>query len=69
MPVSNLDLLLKVSVFKLEKEKPSLQRYPVNIYRDGEIKTLIQNFVYTNQASQLNSSIKAESLPSISNFT
>jgi hypothetical protein len=30
---------------------------------------LIQNFVYTNQASQLNSSIKAESLPSISNFT
>lgn len=30
---------------------------------------MIQNFVYNNQASQLNSSIKSESLPTISNFT
>jgi hypothetical protein len=40
---AGVELRLVVKSFSLQvgKEKPSLSRYPLNIYRDGEIKTLI----------------------------
>jgi hypothetical protein len=51
-----------------EKDKVQLSRYPVNLYRDDEIKTLIQNFTFACLADTVKDALKSESLPDISKF-
>lgn len=43
-----------------------MSRTPVNLYRDDEIKTLIQNYTYDCVSSAVKSGLKAESLPDVS---
>lgn len=47
------------------KEKVELKRYPVNLYRDDEIKSLIQAYTYGCLSAAVKSGIKGESLPDI----
>lgn len=47
------------------KEKVELKRYPVNLYRDDEIKTLVQSYTHSCMSSSVKSGIKSESLPDI----
>ena len=45
-----LEVRLIVKAFKLnqqDKDKVVLSRHPVNLYRDDEMKTLIQNYTHT----------------------
>jgi hypothetical protein len=70
-----LELRLIVKEFNLNQKhgvqrvKPEdLARYPVNIYRDHEIKTLIQSYTHSCLTSAVKNAIKAESLPDTSKF-
>jgi hypothetical protein len=47
------------------KEKVELKRYPVNLYRDDEIKNLINAYTYSCLSSAVKSGVKGESLPGI----
>lgn len=47
----------------------SLNRHPINLYRDNEMKTLINKFIWNAQTSTVASGIKSESLPDISKFS
>lgn len=69
---AGVELKLIVKSFKVqpggEKNKLSIIRYPVNIYRDSEIKNLISSFVGGAQSAAISSGVKGESLPDISKF-
>lgn len=47
----------------------SIIRYPVNIYRDSEIKNLVSSFVNSAQSTAIAAGVKTESLPDISKFS
>jgi len=47
------------------KEKVELKRYPVNLYRDDEIKSLIQSYTHDCMSAAVGKGIKGESLPGI----
>jgi len=46
----------------------TLSRYPVNLYRDDEIKTLIQSYTHSCVSSAIKAGVKSESLPDVSKF-
>jgi len=62
---------LIVKQFKLNntKEKLSILRYPVNIYRDSEMKNWVSSFVNAGVTNAVTSGVKGESLPDISKFS
>ena len=71
-----LELRLIVKEFNLnqrqgvQRVKPEdLQRYPVNIYRDDEVKTLIQSYTHGCLTAAVKSGVKGESLPDVSKFS
>lgn len=70
-----LELRLIVKEFNLNQKqgvqrvKPEdLARYPVNIYRDDEVKTLIQSYTHSCLSAAVKTGIKAESLPDVAKF-
>jgi hypothetical protein len=67
---AGVELKLIVKSFKVQpggqSNKLSIIRYPVNIYRDSEIKNLVSSFVGAAQTSAISSGVKGESLPDIS---
>jgi hypothetical protein len=70
-----LELRLIVKEFNLNQKqgvqrvKPEdLARYPVNIYRDDEVKTLIQSYTHQCLTAAVKSGVKAESLPDVAKF-
>ena len=68
----NIEVKLIVKAFKpslSDKEKVTLTRYPVNLFRDDEMKTLIQNYTHECMTAAVNKSLKSESLPDIAKFT
>ena len=69
---AGVELKLIVKSFKVQPgnagTKLSIIRYPVNIYRDSEIKNLVSSFVNEAQGAAISSAIKSESLPDIYKF-
>jgi hypothetical protein len=47
------------------KEKVELKRYPVNLYRDDEIKNLINSYTHDCMTAAVGKGVKGESLPVI----
>lgn len=68
---AGVELKLIVKQFKLNnnKEKLSILRYPVNIYRDSEMKNWVSSFVNAGVTNAVTSGVKGESLPDISKFS
>jgi hypothetical protein len=68
---AGVELKLIVNSFKVDSpsEKISLNRHPSNIYRDNEMKTLINQYVHSAQSSTIETALKSESLPDISKFS
>jgi hypothetical protein len=67
---AGVELKLIVNSFSVNKDTSvSLNRHPINLYRDNEMKTLINQFVHSAQSSAISSGLKTESLPDISKFT
>lgn len=67
-----IEIKLIVKQFKpslTEKDKVTLTRYPVNLFRDDEMKTLIQNYTHGCITAAVQKSLKNDSLPEISKFT
>ena len=67
-----IEVKLIVKGFKhhaLEKDQITLTRYPLNLYRDDEMKTLIQNYTHQCLTGAVKSSAKNDSLPDISKFS
>ena len=67
-----LEVRLIVKAFKPSQEKSEqvrLTRHPVNLFRDDEMKTLIQNYTHDCLSSAVKSGIKSESCPDISKFS
>ena len=71
-----LELRMVVKEFNINSKHGSnrvkhedLARYPVNIYRDDEIKSAIQGFTHTCVAGAVKSGVKSENLPDISKFS
>jgi len=71
-----LELRLVVKEFSINAKHGSsrvkhedLARYPVNIYRDDEIKNAIQSYTHSCLASAVKSGVKGENLPDISKFS
>jgi hypothetical protein len=65
-----LEVRLIVKSFKpvtQEKDQPTLTRHPVNLYRDDEMKILIQNYTHQCVSDAVNSGAK-ENLQDISKF-
>ena len=63
-----IEIRLIVKEFKPQvegQEKVMLSRYPVNIYRDDEMKTLIQSYTHGCVSAAVKSGVKGESLPDI----
>lgn len=63
-----LKMIVKSFKMNLSKEKLSIVRYPVNIYRDSEMKNWIASYVNLGLSSAVSSGIKNDSLPDISKF-
>ena len=63
---AGIEIKLIVKSFKIEKGDASLTRYPLNLYRDDEIKTLIQSYLHGQIASSVKSGCKGDSLPDLS---
>ena len=62
-----IEVKLIVKSFKpMVGGKVMLSRWPVNIYRDDEIKTLIQNYTHKCLTSAVKSGLKGDSLPDAS---
>lgn len=69
---SGIEVKLIVKQFKpslQDKDRVTLTRYPVNLYRDDEMKTLIQNYTHQCLGNAIKGSIKNESLPDIQKFS
>lgn len=71
-----LELRIIVKEFNLNQKqgvqrvKPEdLARYPVNIYRDDEIKTLIQSYTHGCLVDAVKKGVKDSNLPEIAKFT
>ncbi len=70
-----LELRIIVKEFNLNQKQgvnrvnqKDLARYPVNIYRDDEVKTLIQAYTHQCLTGAIKSGVKGESLPDVSKF-
>lgn len=62
----NLEIRLIVNSFKANlNEKLNPTRYPINLFRDDEIKTQIQQFRHAAIQAALSKNIKGDSLPDI----
>lgn len=66
---AGIEIKLIVKSFKVEKGEASLTRYPLNLYRDDEIKTLIQSYLHGQVASSVKSGCKGDSLPDMSKLS
>lgn len=67
-----VELKLIVNSFKVNTasgDKICLNRHPNNLYRDNEMKTLINQYIHSAQTSTIESALKSESLPDISKFS
>ena len=65
-----VELKLIVNEFSTDNSgSVSLNRHPQNIYRDNEMKSLINQYVYDAQCSCVASGLKNESLPDISKLS
>ena len=67
-----IEVKLIVKSFKTslqDKDKITLTRYPVNLFRDDEMKTLIQNYTHSCILGAVKSFVKTESLPDIQKFS
>jgi hypothetical protein len=67
-----VELKLIVNSFKTpdsSSDSISLNRHPLNIYRDNEMKTLINQYIYNAQVRTVAAGLKSESLPDIGKFT
>lgn len=71
-----LELRIIVKEFNLNQKqgvqrvKPEdLARYPVNIYRDDEVKTRVQAYTYQCLTAAVKSGVKGESLPDVAKFS
>ena len=62
---AGIEIKLIVKSFKIEKGDATLTRYPLNLYRDDEIKTLIQSYLHNQIASSVKSACKTDSLPDL----
>jgi hypothetical protein len=63
----NLEIRLIVTSFKPNlNERLNPTRYPINLFRDDEIKTQIQQFRHSAVQSALAKNVKGDSLPDIS---
>lgn len=65
---AGIEVRLIVNQFKpslSDKEKVTLTRYPVNLFRDDEIKTLVQNYVHKCLTGAIKGAVKTDSLPEI----
>jgi hypothetical protein len=60
---AGIEIRLIVKSFKIEKGDASLTRYPLNLYRDDEIKTLIQSYLHGQVTSTVKAGCKTDSLP------
>lgn len=68
---AGIEVRLIVKNFKpslQEKDKVTLTRYPINLYRDDEMKTLIQNYTFQCLLGAIKNSVKTDSLPEIAKF-
>ena len=64
---SNLEARMIVHSFSVNlNERLNPTRYPINLYRDDEMKTLIQHFRHSAVQTAVNKATKNESLPDIS---
>lgn len=66
---AGVEIRLIVKSFKLvagTKDKVLLSRYPVNLYRDDEMKTLFQAYHHRCLARAVGGGIKGDSLPDVS---
>ena len=66
---AGVEIRLIVKGFKLvqgTKDKVLLSRYPVNLYRDDEMKTLFQAYHHRCLAGSVSGGIKGDSLPDVS---
>jgi hypothetical protein len=62
----NLEIRLIVTSFKPNlNERLNPTRYPINLFRDDEIKTQIQHFRHTALQASLSTNVKGDSLPDI----
>ena len=62
----NLEIRLIVTSFKPNlNERLNPTRYPINLFRDDEIKTQIQHFRHTALQASLSKNVKGDSLPDI----
>jgi hypothetical protein len=60
---AGIEIRLIVKSFKVEKGDATLTRYPLNLYRDDEIKTLIQAYLHGQVTNSVKSGVKGDSLP------
>jgi hypothetical protein len=66
----NLEIRLVVHSFKANlNERLNPTRYPINLFRDDELKTQIQQFRHNAIQSALSKSIKGDSLPDIAKIS
>ena len=62
----NLEIRLIVSSFKPNlNERLNPTRYPINLFRDDEVKTQIQQFRHSALQASLSKNVKGDSLPDI----
>ena len=66
---AGIELKLIVKSFKVEKGEATLSRYPLNLYRDDEIKTLIQSYLHGQVSSAVKSAHKSDCLPDVSKLS
>lgn len=63
----NLEIRLIVTSFKPNlNERLNPTRYPINLFRDDEVKTQIQQFRHSALQASLSKNVKGDSLPDIS---
>ena len=69
---AGIEIRLIVKAFKTsttEKDRVTLTRYPVNLFRDDEMKTLIQSYTHQCLTDNVKNVLKNETLPDIQKFT
>jgi hypothetical protein len=66
---AGIEIKMIVKSFKIEKGDATLTRYPLNLYRDDEIKTLIQSYLHGQVANSVKSGCKTDSLPDMSKIS
>ena len=66
---AGVELKLVVNAFKTTNDSMSLNRHPLNIYRDNEMKNLINQFVHGAMTSTVAAACKNDSLPDVSKMS